>query len=751
MLQKSSLNSKQQEAVEHSEGPLLVLAGAGSGKTRVLVERMIRLIQDRVVSPWNILAVTFTNKAAKEMKNRVGKVLGDHADRLWVSTFHSFCLRLLRRHAVDLGYNDPFAVYDEIDQKTLIKKVLKDKELDDKVYKVQSVRYFIDRAKNEAVDPDKFEDGGDYYLKKIKEIYSSYQKELLTNNAMDFGDLIVNTIRLFTKYPDVLGRYQEQFKYILIDEYQDTNLSQYILIKLLADKYRNLCVVGDDDQSIYKFRGAEIKNILGFQKDYSETKIVRLEQNYRSTKNILNAANSVIRANIGRMGKNLWTDNSEGEKIQLFGGQSERDEAGFLAQVIGGYAKDEFSFSDMAVFYRTNAQSRSIEDELRKNNIPYRIFGGIRFFDRAEIKDMMAYLKILVNPQDGISLRRILNVPSRGIGKTTVQKIEAVSARTATPLWGVMNNIGDSKWQLNINAGAQSKIEGFCALINEINKVRHEITLDDFLTYLYDKTGYWQMLKNDNSIEALSRLENLSEFVNVMHEFVNQTQNPTLESFLDQMSLASSIDEGDESTDHVTLMTIHLAKGLEFPVVFLVGMEEGLFPHARSLERDEDLEEERRLCYVGMTRAKKRLHMTFATERRLFGQSLYNFPSRFLEEIPSQFIGNSTNVRVNRSQFLGERTQASAHSFSNTSPDYHKKYKETKKPKLDQTKRVVDLSYSQADSPIRKGAWVRHGVFGDGQVLGFEGENERLKVTVKFNSGVKKKLLYKHAHLTILQ
>ncbi|MBF0106592.1 MAG: UvrD-helicase domain-containing protein [Deltaproteobacteria bacterium] len=749
MAETISLNPKQKTAVDHNDGPLLVLAGAGSGKTRVLVERMIRLIRDRVALPWNILAVTFTNKAAKEMKDRIAASLGESSQRLWVSTFHSFCLRLLRRHATELGYQNPFAIYDDTDQKTVVKKILKEKDLDEKIYKIKSVCFHIDKAKNEAVDPEQFNDGGDYYLKKIKELYTDYQKELIKNNAMDFGDLIVNTLRLFTRFPDILGEYQEQFKFIMIDEYQDTNLSQYLLVRLLADKYKNLFVVGDDDQSIYKFRGAEIKNILGFQKDFSEAKVVRLEQNYRSTQNILNAANAVIKVNAGRMGKNLWTENCEGEKIQIYGGETEKEEAGFLTRVIKEYAAEGAAYSDLAVFYRTNAQSRSIEDELRNNQVPYRIYGGIRFYDRAEIKDIVAYLNALVNPRDGISIKRIINVPARGIGKTTMQKIEAVATRTGKSLWAVMSAVKDVGWGLDLSAGTEDKILGFCSLLDELKQAKADVPLEDFLTTLYDKSSYWQMLTDDKSIEALGRKENLTELVNVLDEYIAATEDPSLESFLDQLSLATSADEGKDNNNSVTLMTIHLAKGLEFPIVFLVGMEEGLFPHARSFENEDDLEEERRLCYVGMTRAKQRLHMTYANERRIFGQSQYNFPSRFLKEIPSGLTGHAAKDRSERVRDMIAVTQVQNTHVEFKPQAFNQGF--AAKTETSAYKREVDLSYSQTDTPIKKGAWVRHTVFGDGQVLGFEGERERLKVMIRFNSGMQKKLLFHHANLTILR
>lgn len=686
----------------------MILAGAGSGKTRVLVERMIHLIREERVSPFQMLAVTFTNKAAGEMKKRVLAALGPVAQDLWVSTFHSSCLRILRRHAEILGYPKHFAIYDDSDQRTVIKKVIGELELSERLYKSQSVQYHINKAKNEAILPQAFPTGGEYYLTKVQEIYQAYQEALVTNEAMDFGDLILNVVRLFQNHPDILREYQEKFLHVLVDEYQDTNLCQYKLIRLLTDRHRNVCVVGDDDQSIYKFRGAEIRNILDFQKDFPDARVIRLEQNYRSTQTILNAANAVIRGNQRRMGKDLWTENGPGERIKVFGGQDEHEEALFVAQSVRRY-RENFSLKDMAVFYRTNAQSRSLEDEFRRQNIPYRIFGGIRFYDRMEVKDVVAYLRVLVSPADSVSVKRILNVPARGLGKTTVQKIDAVAGELGISFWEALTRVGNDGQDFSLNKKTLTRIQSFVSLIQKIQKTRNEMRLDEFLPFLYEESGYWKMLTDEKTIEAESRKENLKELVNVASEFVQSVEEPTLEAFLDQISLASDVDELDETQDYVTLMTIHLAKGLEFPVVFLVGLEEGLFPHARSLETEEEIEEERRLCYVGMTRAKKLLHMSFAQSRRLFGSPQFNFPSRFLEEVPGTYV-----------EMVG-------------------------------LEGCIDYEYAQTEAPIRKGAMVRHAVFGDGRVLGFEGAKDKLKVTIRFNSGIQKKLLFKHAHLTMLQ
>lgn len=730
----NSLNTKQSEAVLHTQGSLLILAGAGSGKTRVLVERMIHLIQNERVPALNIFAVTFTNKAAQEMKERVVKVLGSHANSLWISTFHSACLRILRQSLPQPGmeYDSQFVIYDDTDQKNVIKKILKEKDLSDKVYKPSSIQYHINQAKNNGLGPDDFATQGEHYLAKVKEIFSAYQQELKINQAMDFGDLITNTLRLFSTQPEILQRYQNKFKYVMVDEYQDTNLSQYKLIRLLSDKHKNVCVVGDDDQSIYKFRGAEIRNILDFQKDYPEAQVIRLEQNYRSTQNILNAANGLIRNNKGRMGKELWTENHHGNKITVFGASNESEEAKFIAEKIRDL-KQEYSLNEVAVFYRTNAQSRSLEDEFRKQNIPYKIYGGTRFYDRAEIKDIMAYLKVLVNPSDSISIKRILNVPARGIGKTTVEKIEEAAKVRGVSFWQVISSIADPVWDVKINAGSAQKIHDFATLIQALMKIQKEIPLNEFITHLYEATGYWNMLLIENTIESEGRKENLNEFVNVIEEFLEDEEGGTLESFLDRISLASDVDSLENESAFVTMMTIHLAKGLEFSLVFLTGMEDGLFPHMRSLDKQEDIEEERRLCYVGMTRAKKNLFLSFARERKIFGSPHYNFTSRFLDEIPQEFL-EVIDTNLNRAQRI-------------SSYDY-KKFKPVTSKTID---RVIDLEYSQTSSPMKRGTVVRHAIFGDGRVERLEGDEADQKITVKFKSGIEKKLSVKHAHLEILR
>ncbi len=758
MVSRFNLNPMQEEAVTHVEGPLLILAGAGSGKTRVLVERMVYLVQEMYAYPHQILAVTFTNKAAQEMKHRMEQSLGRSVRDLWISTFHSTCLRILRRHAPELGYTTSFVIYDDQDQLTLIKKIASEMNLSDTVYKPKTIQASIDKAKNEGLLPHEFPTEGDYYLSKVAEVYTRYQEQLKVNGAMDFGDLILQTLTLFRQHPAILQHYQETFKFIMVDEYQDTNVSQYQLIRLLASYHNNLCVVGDDDQSIYKFRGAEIRNILDFQKDFAGAKIIRLEQNYRSTQVILDAANAVIGNNKARMGKKLWTDNGNGELIKVATCSDEKEEARFVSQSIKNYLR-EATLKDIAIFYRTNAQSRAIEDELRRERLGYKIFGGMKFYDRMEVKDIMAYLRLIVNPQDDIALKRVINVPARGIGKTSVEKLESLATQHRISLWQTLES-DDYLAQSDLNAGAKKRLQEFTHVLRKLTKATQDVELEEFLPLVYEQTGYWQMLEQEKTIESQSRMENLREFVNVVSDYVALDETPTLSGFLDQSSLASDLDKADDSQNYITLMTIHLAKGLEFPYVFLVGLEEGLFPHSRSLDDPKDLEEERRLLYVGITRAKKALHISFASERRLFGTPQYNFPSRFLKELPadlldvvekksSQAMGSFTTSRPQSS--YGNHSGRSAYGQNTGFRQGATTRSSLPQPaRVSPQERTIDVDYSQTDVPLRKGARVRHAVFGDGNILGFEGRADQLKVTIRFASGIEKKLLYKHAHLTVL-
>ncbi len=727
----SPLNPHQREAVEHTEGPLLVLAGAGSGKTRVLTHRVAHLIREKKIKPWNIFSVTFTNKAAGEMKERVEKILGSKAEDMVVATFHSACLRLLRREASHLGYESEFTVYDDRDQQHLLAQCLEELKLPSLNPKVAAHK--INAAKHEGISADQFfKKASDFYSERIARVYNLYQKKMRLNQAMDFGDLILNAVLLFRERPDRLAFYQDRYRYIHVDEYQDTNRSQYELVALLSRHHRNLCVVGDDDQSIYKFRGAEIRNILDFQKDYPEAKVIRLEQNYRSTKKILQAASHLVKNNSGRMGKTLWTENEEGAPITLFHGSSEQEEARYVVGQILKKKKD-FALSEMAVFYRTNAQSRPFEDELLKNKIPYVVIGGMKFYERQEIKDMLAYLHVLVNPADSISLKRIINVPARGIGKTTIEKWEEMAAQQNQSLWQIVKGLG------------HPKLIPFAQMIEALKQERNEMSLIDFMPRLYERTGYWKMLQDEKSIEAEGRMENLEELVNVVEEFISTNDNPQLETFLDQVSLASDLDNYGEEGGKVALMTFHLAKGLEFPCVFMVGMEEGLFPHSRSLESDDDLEEERRLCYVGMTRAMKELFLSFVTYRRIFGASQYHLPSRFLEEIPEELVhlieNEETIVSEASDLFCAERTSRGNGGASGKAP-IHIDYS------YDQ--RLPSFTQLESEAVFKRGMRIQHPVFGTGIIRSSEGRKGEEKLTIAFSDGQIKKILAKYANLTVV-
>ncbi len=731
----SQLNPIQREAVEHTEGPLLILAGAGSGKTRVLTCRMAHLIREKKVKPWNLFAVTFTNKAAQEMKMRVGKLLGSAVHEMWVSTFHSASLRILRSHAGEMGYKTDFTIYDDKEQLQLIHQCFEELKINPQSFNPKVVAHRINEAKHNGISTTDFERmNSDFFGERVALVYSLYQKKLNTNQAMDFGDLILNTVLLFKTKPAILSHYQNFFSHLHVDEYQDTNRSQYELIHLLGATHRNVCVVGDDDQSIYKFRGAEIKNILDFQKDYPEAHVVRLEQNYRSTQNILKAASTVVAKNSRRMGKTLWTDNAVGESLTLFQAEGEQQEAAFIVEKIIEHKKAGTSYLNQAIFYRTNAQSRPFEDELRKRAIPYLIIGGTKFYDRLEIKDILAYLKLLVNPADSISLKRVINVPPRGIGKTTMEKLEAVAAQNQLSVWEILST---PDFLSDFSAGTLSKLRQFTELIQTLDSERKQISLIDFMTTLFDKTGYWKMLKDEKTVEAESRLENLEEFVNVIEEHVRQNnENATLESFLDQAALISDLDKYEPDADRLPLMTFHLAKGLEFPVVYMVGMEEGLFPHSRSLASDDDLEEERRLCYVGMTRAMEKLTISFARRRRIFGTEQFHLPSRFLEEIPEELLDV---VEPPRSSF--PRINDEYDSSSSIDDDYDQRSDEEKMSQKIQ--RSIQSAYA-------RGARVRHPVFGMGIVRSCEGEKGNEKLTISFENGVLKKILVKYANLAVL-
>lgn len=626
-----TLNKEQKEAVLHTEGPLLLLAGAGSGKTRVLTHRVAYLIDEMGVNPWNILAITFTNKAAQEMRERVDQIAGFGADQVWVATFHATCMRILRRHIDRLGYDTNFTIYDTDDQKSVIKQVCKRLNIDTKMYKERTLLSEISSAKDELVDVREFEvkSVGDYKKSVIAKVYREYQETLKKSNALDFDDIIVKTVELFKSCPEVLYNYQERFKYIMVDEYQDTNTAQFELIRLLADGYRNLCVVGDDDQSIYKFRGATIENILNFEKVFTGAKTIRLEQNYRSTANILNAANSVIKNNMGRKGKTLWTDHGDGEKVHHYTATNEQDEASHIADVIGEHLREGASLKDHAVLYRMNAQSNPIETYFARAGIPYRIVGGQRFFDRKEVKDINSYLAIIVNPRDDVRLRRIINEPARKIGMTTIEKIGELAASKGVPMMEIIAHVRDYP-ELQRAAAA---LERFYEMYRELCDLSVSEPLDQFVGDVIAKSGYEAMLKAMKE-EGETRRENLGQLVSSIKTYADQNgEDATLSGFLEEVALISDLDSYDNDADSVTMMTIHSAKGLEFPYVFVVGMEDGIFPGEMAKYNEEDMEEERRLCYVAITRAKKELYLSTSRTRMIFGQTRRNPPSAFLSEI----------------------------------------------------------------------------------------------------------------------
>ena len=603
------LNERQKEAVLATEGPVLVLAGAGSGKTTVLVNRIAYMISEKHIRPWNILAITFTNKAAREMKDRIERLLGDTAKDMWIGTFHSVCVRILRSCIDLLGYSRDFVIYDTADTKTVMKECLRELDIDEKSFPVRNVLSIISNAKNDLMDAATFENvyKSDYRMSIIAKIYYRYQTKLRKNNAVDFDDIILNTVKILSENPDVLSKYQDKFRYILVDEYQDTNNSQYLLINLLAQANRNLCVVGDDDQSIYKFRGANIGNILNFEDDYSDVQKITLDQNYRSTQNILDAANSVISNNKGRMGKSLWTSNGDGNKVFVYTGTNEYDEARYIARQIKKHFDEQGSFSDCAILYRTNAQSRVIEEMLMRESVPYKVLSGLRFYDRKEIKDIIAYLRVVYNPNDDVSLARIINEPKRKIGNATLEKARNIAREKETSLYDVISHADDyPEFKTAIK-----KLLGFSEIIQSLIKLKDTVTIEDLTGRILNDTGYMPALVMEDTTESKTRIENLGEFISVITEFEkNEETGNTLGEFLENISLVSDIDGYDENEDSAVLMTIHSAKGLEFPIVFLSGLEEGLFPGMRSMESDDDIEEERRLCYVAITRAKEQLYIT---------------------------------------------------------------------------------------------------------------------------------------------
>lgn len=776
-----TLNPKQKEAVLHTDGPLLILAGAGSGKTRVLTHRIAYLIDECGVNPWNIMAITFTNKAAGEMRERVDNLVGFGAESIWVSTFHSSCVRILRRHIENLGYTTSFSIYDSDDQKTLMRQVFKTLDIDTKQFKERSVLAAISSAKDKLIPPEEFllNAGGDFREKKTGEIYKEYQKQLKKNNALDFDDLIVKTVELFQNNPQILDYYQERFRYIMVDEYQDTNMAQFKLVSLLASKYRNLCVVGDDDQSIYRFRGADIQNILSFENTFPGTMVIKLEQNYRSTQNILDAANEVIRHNFGRKDKTLWTANGEGDKILFKQFDTAKDEADFVVRQI---RDSGYSYQDQAVLYRTNAQSRLLEERCIFYNVPYRLVGGVNFYQRKEIKDILAYLKTIANGVDDLSVIRIINVPKRGIGAPTIGRVTAFASEHNMSFYDTLK---EAKQIPGIGKAAE-KISRFIAQMEVFRAMAYseEYSMKDLIDHILEDTGYEEELQEEGEIEAQTRLENIEELINKAAAYEEDSEHPTLDEFLEQVALVADIDNVDDTEDRVTLMTLHSAKGLEFPKVYLVGMEDGLFPGMMSIMSDDktEMEEERRLCYVGITRAKKELVLTAARQRMINGETRWSKPSRFINEIPPNLLdtdklqpafgkskqddpgdfglpwdqGSKSGV----SQFgMGYNAYASkTTSPSGNSGAGYKNAKNSgiggfgssmqslepkKKPGFGKTftvQKAASLAYKEGDR-------VKHAKFGEGTVKEIVDGARDYEVTVEFDKGGQKKMLAGFAKL----
>jgi DNA helicase-2/ATP-dependent DNA helicase PcrA len=731
----SSLNPKQREAVVHGDGPLLILAGAGSGKTRTLTHRVASLIRERAVDARNILAVTFTNKAAAEMRERIARLLGEDRPP-WVSTFHSFGVRILRREIEALGFTSSFVIYDDRDQERLVKECLGELGIPEQTLSARVAASRIDAAKNRGETPASYR-AGDDWNEVIGQVYDRYQNKLRRANALDFGDLLLTTVALFEKHPEVLRRYQERFRHVLVDEYQDTNAVQYRLTNMLVGEHRNLCVVGDDDQSIYRWRGAEIKNILDFERDYPTAVVIRLEQNYRSTGNILAAASAVVACNTNRKGKTLWTENEAGQRVALVELEDDVDEARFVAGEIARLVREGGRRSDTAVFYRTNAQSRSIEEAFVRYEIPYAVFGGVKFFARAEVKDVLAYLRLCVNPADSLAGKRVINLPVRGIGAVTVQRIVEVEDLAG----GFLPACRVALQRDLLRPAAAEKVAGFLLLIDSFRERLERLPFPQVAAQVIEETGYGPMLRENGSSEARDRLQNLEQLLTGMEERV--ATGASLQDYLEQVALVTDLDSYDTSSDRVMLMTLHSAKGLEFPYVFMSGMEEGLFPHARV--ESSDIEEERRLCYVGMTRAMRRLYMTHAQRRRVYGDFQANPRSRFIDEIPPE-----------RLEMFGGTVRTAPRSTSRTSSWSSQSVRVPAGWQEEETNGRRVVYEDESDEPrvvyedqegLRVGSQVRHGTFGVGTVKRLEGAGEKQKVTVLFRSVGAKKLMLRFAGL----
>lgn len=742
-----TLNEQQKQGVFTTEGPVLILAGAGSGKTRVLTHRAAYLIEEMGVNPYNIMAITFTNKAAGEMRERIDDMVGYGSESIWVTTFHSTCVRILRRYIDRLGYSTNFTIYDADDQKSVMKNICKRLEIDTKMFKEKMFLSVISSAKDELIGPIEFENRavGDYTKRKQAEVYKEYQKVLWQNNALDFDDLILKTVELFRQDPEVLNYYQERFKYIMVDEYQDTNTAQFELIRLLAMKYKNLCVVGDDDQSIYKFRGANIYNILNFEQHFPEATVIKLEQNYRSTQNILDAANGVIANNVGRKEKSLWTNNGEGDKIVFEQLESGYEEADYVTRDIARKVRNGYSYKDCAILYRTNAQSRLFEERFITANIPYKIFGGVNFYSRKEIKDLLAYLKTIDNGRDELAIKRIINVPKRGIGATTISKVSNYAMEQDIDFYSALRQASDIPGL----GKAAEKIRPFVLFIQSMRaRLDNGYSLTRLMQEILETTGYLTELEAEGTDEAEERIQNIDEFISKMADYEEGEEHPTLSGFLEEVALVADIDDFDENTDYVVLMTLHSAKGLEFPNVYLAGMEDGLFPSYMSITSDDattELEEERRLAYVGITRAKEHLTITAARSRMIRGETQFNRVSRFVKEIPAHLIGGEIfepkaaerTVEDNAYMRARKAFRTSATSYSNV-PIYTPVQNQRSFASSNTQNSV--LGYEIGDR-------VRHIKFGDGEVVAIVAGGRDFEVTVDFDKSGTRKMFASFAKL----
>ena len=762
------LNNKQYEAVINTEGPCLIIAGAGSGKTKVLTHKIAYLIQEKNVLPWNILAITFTNKAANEMKERIANLVGDVAQDIWMGTFHSICVRILRKFIDRIGFDTSFIIFDTSDQRTMIKTCLKDLNIDDKMFTDRSVLSEISNAKNQMLEPEAYTAiaNGDFRKEKIATVYELYQKRLKENNAIDFDDIINYTIKILNENPDVLEYYANKFKYVLVDEYQDTNKAQFTLITLFASNYGNITVVGDSDQSIYAFRGADISNILNFEKDFANAKIIKLEQNYRCTGNILKAANSVIKNNETKYKKELWTENEQGNLPKVYSAENEYDEGSFIVEQINRLRREEyFKYSDFAILYRMNTQSRAIEDILRREDIPYKIVGGLKFYERKEIKDIISYLRLIQNPSDNLSLKRIINEPKRGIGKTSLDNIEALANQNEISMYEIIKNAD----QYGLNRVFVNSRE-FISVMEELRAKKDDLVISELIKQTLNKTGYTKALEDENTIEAENRIENLEEFLTVAMEFEEESADNGLSEFLEGITLSSDIDNMEDTEDTVTLMTLHSAKGLEFPAVFLVGMEEGIFPGYKSISEPKDLEEERRLCYVGITRAKQYLFLTCSKQRTIFGSTSCNPVSRFLKEIPADLLDGYEEAigdNIKEDNEFGDSKYSWTYGSKNAGTIKSYKLEKQEPVMAAKTNNESGFLYRTAESFLKslkkpvgqdvdlskygEGVRVFHKKFGEGTIQSAEPEGDDLKVDIQFDKVGHKRLMAKFAKLEVIE